>query len=333
LTPQSIVNGQLSIVAVKLLVTGGAGFIGSALVRSLLRTYPRADIVVIDNFSTGKKENLAEVVHKIEIKKVDIRNFQKIKPLFAGTDIVFHEAAIPSVPKSIDNPIPSHQSNIDGTFNVLLAAQDAGVKRVIYAASSSAYGDAAKLPKTETMAPDPKSPYAIQKLTGEYYLKCFGDIFGIQTVALRYFNVFGPRQDPDSPYSGIISVFAKAILERKAPTIFGDGLQSRDFTFVEDAVQLNLLAAKAAQIKRPLYNGGTGKRYTLNQIWKIFQELEGIKLPIKYAKPRLGDVKHSQADIRAARNDFDYKPRYSIRDGLKQTLEWYKNSIAQKSGK
>ena len=228
----------------KCVVTGGAGFIGSAIVRGLLREGAR-QVVVLDNFLTGYEENLDEVRSAIDLQRADIRNYEEIAPILKDAAVVFHEAAIPSVPRSISEPVPSHEINIDGTFNVLRAAAAGGVRRVVYAASSSAYGDTEVLPKVETMAPQPKSPYALQKLVGEYYAQIFASTFGIETVSLRYFNVFGPRQDPSSQYSGVLSVFIKAVVERRSPTIFGDGEQTRDFTYVDDVVDLNLKAARA----------------------------------------------------------------------------------------
>ncbi len=224
-------------------VTGGAGFIGSALVRGLLKQ-GASKVVVIDNLLSGKTANLKEVEDSVEFHECDIRDFDRVAAAMKGAEVVFHEAAIPSVPRSINEPVPSHDVNINGTFNVLRAAQEAGVRRVVYAASSSAYGDTPTLPKVESMLPQPKSPYAMQKLAGEYYCSVFTTCFGLETVSLRYFNVFGPRQDPGSPYSGVLSLFMKAIIERKAPTIFGDGEHSRDFTFVEDVVALNLTSCR-----------------------------------------------------------------------------------------
>ena len=286
----------------KYIVTGGAGFIGSALVRGLLRE-GASQVVVIDNLLTGHEENLDEVRACVDFHRADIRCYDEIAPLMRGADVVFHEAAIPSVPRSIKEPVPSHEVNIDGTFNVLRAAAEAGVRRVVYAASSSAYGDTAVLPKVETMLPRPKSPYAVQKLLGEYYCNVFAAVFGIETVALRYFNVFGPRQDPSSPYSGVLSVFIKAILERRAPTIFGDGEQSRDFTFVEDVVALNLKAARAPGVSGNMYNGGNGGRVTLNQAWTLLQQFEGAQIAPRYGPSRAGDVRDSQADTTAAVRD------------------------------
>jgi UDP-glucose 4-epimerase len=305
-------------------VTGGAGFIGSALVRGLLREGAER-VRVIDNLLTGREENLAEVRDRIDWHRADIRSYEEIAPLVRGASVVFHLAAIPSVPRSIREPVPSHEVNIGGTFNVLRACASGEVGRVVYAASSSAYGGSEVLPKVETMAPSPKSPYAVQKLTGEYYSSVFHMCFGLDTVALRYFNVYGPRQDPSSPYSGVISVFAKAILERVPPTIYGDGEQSRDFTFVEDVVAVTLKAAKASGVSGRVYNAGNGNRYTLNHIWNVLQRVEGITIHPKYAPAREGDVRHSQADTTAVVRDLGHRPRFSLEEGLRQTLAWYRS--------
>ena len=307
----------------KYVVTGGAGFIGSAIVRGLLREGGRR-VVVLDNFLTGSEENLDEVRSAIELERADIRRYEEIAPILKGADVVFHEAAIPSVPRSIDDPQPSHEVNIDGTFNVLRAASAGGVRRVVYAASSSAYGDTEVLPKVETMAPQPKSPYALQKLVGEYYARIFAETFGVETVSLRYFNVYGPRQDPTSQYSGVLSLFIKAIVERRSPTIFGDGEQSRDFTYVEDVVDLNLKAASAPGVSGRLYNGGNGGRITLNEAWRLLQKIEGLSIPAIYGPPRAGDVRDSQADTTAAAAGLGYAPRFSFEEGLRLTLAWYK---------
>ncbi len=304
-------------------VTGGAGFIGSAIVRGLLREGARR-VVVIDNLLTGNEGNLEEVRACVEFERADIREYEAIAPLIRGAAVVFHEAAIPSVPRSIDDPVPSHEVNIDGTFNVLRAAREGQAGRVVYAASSSAYGDTEVLPKVESMAPRPKSPYALQKLVGEYYCNVFSSVYGLETVALRYFNVYGPRQDPSSPYSGVLSLFMKSILERRSPTIFGDGEQSRDFTFVEDVAQLNLKAARAKSVSGRVYNGGNGGRITLNEAWALLQRFEGVQIPAKYGPPRPGDVRHSQADTTAAVRDLGHDPQFSFEAGMRRTLEWYR---------
>ena len=304
-------------------ITGGAGFIGSAIVRALLRGGARK-VVVIDNLLSGHEANLEEVRQSIDFQLADICNYEEIAPLIRDAEVVFHEAAIPSVPRSIDDPVPSHQVNIDGTFNVLRAAHEGKAKRLVYAASSSAYGDTLVLPKVESMTPEPKSPYALQKLVGEYYCKVFAGVYGVETVALRYFNVYGPRQDPSSPYSGVLSLFMKAVLERTTPTIFGDGEQSRDFTYVDDVAELNLKAARAPGVAGRIYNGGNGGRITLNEAWRLVQQIEGVTIAANYGPPRPGDVHDSQADITSAVADLGHAPRFSFEEGLRLTLEWYK---------
>jgi nucleoside-diphosphate-sugar epimerase len=304
-------------------ITGGAGFIGSALVRALLADGD-AQVRVIDNLLTGHEANLDEIRSRIEWDRSDIRDAAATLSAVRGADIVFHLAAIPSVPRSIQDPGPSHEVNIDGTFNVLRAAVNARVRRVVYAASSSAYGDTEVLPKVETMLPRPKSPYAVQKLMGEHYAGVFHSCFGLETVALRFFNVYGERQDPASPYSGVISVFLKALIQRSSPVIFGDGKQTRDFTYVEDVVALCSRAAIAPGVAGNVYNAGNGNRYSLNYIWELLQKIEGITLEPAYAAPRGGDVRDSQADTTAARRDLGHNPQYSIEHGLRRTLAWYR---------
>jgi len=313
----------------KYVVTGGAGFIGSTLVRSLLQLGD-GDVHVIDNLLTGYEHNLTEIGDRIKFHHVDIRNFDAVAPVAAGADTIFHLAAIPSVPRSIHEPVPSHEVNINGTFNVLRAAAQGKARRVVYAASSSAYGDTLVLPKVETMAPNPKSPYAAQKLMGEYYLSVFAGCFGLETVALRFFNVFGPRQDPNSPYSGILSIFMRCLLERETPTIFGDGEQTRDFTYVEDVAELLIKASRAdaAVCSGKVYNAGNGGRFSLNHIWDALQKIEGVGVAPAYGPPREGDVRDSQADTTAAVRDLGHAPRYSFEAGLLKTLEWYRTSAA-----
>lgn len=307
----------------KYVVTGGAGFIGSMVVRELLRQ-DATKVTVIDNLLTGHERNLNEVRDSVDFHNADIRCFEAIAPIVEGADIVFHLAAIPSVPRSITEPVPSHETNIDGTFNVLRACAERGVKRVFYAASSSAYGDTDVLPKSESMLPRPKSPYAAQKLAGEYYAAVFSSCFGLSTVSLRYFNVYGPRQDPSSPYSGVISIFMKCLLERASPTIYGDGNQTRDFTYVEDVAVLSIKAARAMHTSGEVYNGGNGNRYTLNEVWDTLQRIEGVKIPANYGPPRAGDVRDSQADTTAAVRDLGHAPRFSLEEGLRRTLDWYR---------
>lgn len=310
----------------KIVVTGGAGFIGSNLVRALLSA-GKENIIALDNLNSGKEANLKEVNDRAKLVVADIRDYDAIAPVIAGADLVVHLAALPSVPRSIIDPIPSHEVNINGTFNVYRAAKEGKVRRVVYAASSSAYGDTEVLPKVETMQTNPKSPYAAQKLMGEYYAKVFHSCFGLETVCLRFFNVFGPRQDPGSPYSGVISVFNKCLLERRSPTIHGDGEQSRDLTYVEDVTALVIKASYADKhVCGNVYNAGNGNRYTLNQTWETLQKIEGVSIPAQYGPSRAGDVKHSQADTAAAKRDLGHCPQFSFEEGLRKTLEWYRSN-------
>ena len=308
-------------------VTGGAGFIGSAIVRRLL-DQGASKILVIDNLLSGYERNLEEIRGAIDFERADVCNYDQIAPLLRGAAVVFHQAAIPSVPRSIEAPQPSHDANINGTFNVLRAAHHGGAGRVVYAASSSAYGDTAVLPKVESMQPDPKSPYALQKLVGEQYCRVFSTVYGLETVALRYFNVYGPRQDPSSQYSGVLSLFMRAVLEGTAPTIFGDGEQSRDFTYVEDVAELNLKAARASNVAGKMYNGGNGGRITLNQAWALLQQIEGVSIPPNFGPPRAGDVRDSQADTTLAVRDLGHAPRFTFEQGMRLTLEWYRTAKA-----
>jgi nucleoside-diphosphate-sugar epimerase len=306
-------------------VTGGAGFIGSALVRTLLEA--GGEVAVIDNLLSGHEKNILDVRDRIDLHTVDIRDGAAIAPVIAGADTVFHLAAIPSVPRSIDEPRPSHEVNIDGTFEVYDAAVKAKVRRLVYAASSSAYGDSETLPKIETMPAKPKSPYAVQKYVGELYASIFTSCFGLETVSLRFFNVYGPRQDPSSAYSGILSLFMKHLIARTEPTIFGDGEQSRDFTYVEDVAALCLKAANAPGVAGKMFNAGNGGRYTLNEIWSMLQKMEGVEIPAKFGPPRAGDVRHSMADTTAAKMELGHAPQFTIEAGLRKTLDWYKASL------
>jgi nucleoside-diphosphate-sugar epimerase len=308
------------------IVTGGAGFIGSALVRGLLAAGHR--VHVIDNLSSGSLDNLEEVADQITVWEYDICDYERIAPIIAGAPRVFHLAAIASVPKSIVDPAPSHNTNINGTFNVFRAAAEGKAGRVIYAASSSAYGDSEVLPKVESMTPHPKSPYALQKLAGEYYGSVFSECFGLETIALRFFNVFGPRQDPGSAYSGVLSIFMNCLLEKRAPTIFGDGEQSRDFTYVEDVVSLLRKASESEGLSGMVLNAGNGGRITLNQTWELLQKMEGVRLPAKYAPARIGDVRDSQADTTAAVRFLGHAPQFTFEAGLRETLEWYRAALA-----
>ncbi len=310
----------------KYVVTGGAGFIGSALVRGLL-ALGDGTVEVIDNLSTGREHNLEEVSSQVALHRADIRDFSAISSIIAGADTVFHIAAIPSVPKSIVDPVPSHESNIDGTFNVLRSCVEGKVRKVVYAASSSAYGDTEVLPKVETMQTNPKSPYAAQKLMGEYYCSAFSSCYGLDATSLRFFNVYGPRQDPGSPYSGVISVFMTCVLNHTSPTIHGDGEQTRDFTYIEDVVDLVIKASKAPGVAGKVFNAGNGNRYSLNQIWELVQKIEGVEIPAKYGPSRAGDVRDSQADTTAAVRELGHAPRFSIEEGLRRTLNWYRESL------
>ena len=308
------------------LVTGGAGFIGSALVRGLLDESGVKRVIVVDNLESGKQENLADIAGKIEFHETDVRDYAALEPLFDGVDVVFHLAAIASVPRSIDEPQLCHDVNVNGTFHVLRAAVRGKAKKVVYAASSAAYGNAPGLPKTEDMLPDPRSPYAVQKLIGEFYMRTFQQNFGVETTSLRYFNVFGPRQDPASPYSGVLSIFCTRILERRSPTIFGDGEQSRDFIYVDDIVALNIEAARTPSASGRTYNAGCGRRIRLNEVWDLLQQIEGVELPAEHGPDRPGDVRHSQADISRARQDLGFEPQVDFEEGLRKTLDWFRES-------
>lgn len=313
----------------KCVVTGGAGFIGSALVRSLLEQGTH-EVEIVDNLLTGHESNLAQVRKHVRFHNVDIRDEDDLRPILREADIVFHLAAIPSVPRSIHEPRLSHEVNADGTFSVMHAAARGGVRRLVYAASSSAYGDSETLPKVESMLPMPKSPYAVQKLLGEHYASVFYSCFGLETVSLRFFNVYGPRQDPSSPYSGVLSLFMKHLLARTPPTIFGDGEQSRDFTYVEDVASLCLKAAAApSSVAGKMFNAGNGGRYTLNQVWALLQQIEGVTIPPLFGPPREGDVRHSMADTTAAVRELGHAPRFTIEQGLERTLEWYRTGTIQ----
>jgi len=307
----------------KYVVTGGGGFIGSALVRALLAGND-GTVEVIDNFCTGRRENLSELASKITLHESDICDFDAIAPVIAGADTVFHIAAIPSVPRSISDPVPAHNSNINGTFNVLRASVEGKARKVVYAASSSAYGDTKVLPKVETMQPNPKSPYAAQKLLGEYYCSSFAECYGLDATSLRFFNVFGPRQDPTSPYSGVLSIFIRCLLDRTSPTIFGDGEQTRDFTYVEDVVDLAMKTATVLGVAGKMFNAGNGGRASLNEVWRSLQKIEGISIPANYGPPRAGDVRDSQADTTSAVKYLGHAPRFSLEEGLRRTLEWYR---------
>ncbi|MGE5265720.1 MAG: SDR family oxidoreductase [Acidobacteriota bacterium] len=304
------------------LVTGGAGFIGSHLAEGLLKQ--GFQVRVLDNFATGRRDNLGQVANDIELMEGDVRNLTTVRTAVRNVDVVFHEAALPSVERSVKNPLESNEVNIAGTLNVLVAARDANVGRVVYAASSAAYGNAAALPKEESMTPDPLSPYAIGKLAGEQYMKVFTQLYGLSTVSLRYFNVFGPRQDPTTQYAGVIAKFTTCALEGKPYPVYGDGEQSRDFTYVENVVLSNLLAAEAPLDHSPLLNIAYGERTTLNQILKMLNEVTNQNLPAHYGPERAGDVRHSHANLERAKKVLGYAPKVDVREGLRRTLEWYR---------
>jgi UDP-glucose 4-epimerase len=303
------------------LVTGGAGFIGSHLVEALVEQGHR--VRVLDNFSTGDRDNLGSVVDRIELLDGDITDPETVRQAMRGRELVFHQAALASVPRSVANPLATHRACVDGTLNVLLAARDAGVRRVVYAASSSAYGNSERLPKSETDPTAPLSPYAVAKLAGEQYCAAFSEVYRLETVRLRYFNVFGPRQSPESAYAAVIPLFIQALTTGKRPTIHGDGQQSRDFTFVADVVQANLRAAEAVGVSGRLYNVACGRRTTLLELIDSLNALLGTRIAPLHAAPRAGDVRHSQADIQRACNDLGYQPTTDIPTGLRRCLEWW----------
>ena len=305
------------------LVTGGAGFIGSNTVEELVRR--GESVVVLDDLSSGKEENLAEIRNKITFMKGSITDIEVVRKAMHEADYVLHLAARTSVPRSVKDPIETNRINIDGTLNVLVAARDAKVKRVVFAASSSAYGETPTLPKVETMQPQPISPYGVTKFVGELYAQTFGRCYGLENVSLRYFNIFGPKQDPSSPYSGVLAKFCTAFLEETQPVICGDGEQTRDFTYVENAVQANLLACEAPNASGKVFNVGTGGRASLNQVVKALGEISGKPLEAKYEAPREGDIRDSQADIGQAREILGYDPQVQFAEGLRKTFEWYKS--------
>ena len=308
------------------IVTGGAGFIGSNLVRQLLKEPDAGRVEVIDNCFTGHRSNLAEVAADVPYHDVDIRDFDAVARVVKSVDAVFHLAAVPSVPRSIDDPLPCHDININGTFTVLRACVAGGVGRVVYAASSSAYGNQEKSPKVETMAAAPLSPYAAQKLMGEHYVRVFKECWNLESVALRFFNVFGPRQDPSSPYSGVISVFMKYVIERRSPTMHGDGEQTRDFTYVEDVAGLVIKAARAQGVGGQVFNAGNGNSYSLNLLWNLLNKIDGAAVPANYGPPRAGDVRNSLADTTLAKAMLGHDPQFSFEEGLRRTLAWYRAS-------
>jgi nucleoside-diphosphate-sugar epimerase len=307
------------------LVTGGAGFIGSHLTEEIARRGHR--VRVADSLITGKRSNIAHIPG-VEFVEGDLADVEFAKRAAAGCDYVLHQAAIPSVPRSVKDPITSNRANVDGTLNILVAARDAGVKRLVFAASSSAYGNTETLPKHEGMPTSPLSPYALQKVVGEQYLQMFTRLYGFQTVSIRYFNVFGPRQDPSSPYSGVISVFATALLENRSPTIYGNGEQTRDFTYVANVVDGVLRACEAPRANGEVINVATGGRISLNQLFYAMRDVVGGSVEPTYAEPRQGDVRDSQADIRKAQELLGYTPTVPFEEGLERTINWYRTAGA-----
>ncbi len=305
------------------LVTGGAGFIGSNIVDELLQRGQK--VRVLDNFATGKEENLAGVAERIDLIRGDVRDVGAVNRAVAGCDFVLHQAALASVPRSIADPVSNNEVNVQGTLNILMAAQKHRVKRVVYASSSSVYGDSEELPKVETMTPNPKSPYAVAKLAAEYYCRVFAGLHGMTTVSLRYFNVFGPRQDPNSQYSAVIPLFVKALIEKRAPTINGDGEQSRDFTFIANVVAANLLACEANISGGRVYNIACGGRFTLNELYSALARQLGSKIEPVYGPPRPGDVRHSMAGIERIERDLGYQVSVSFEEGIERTVRWYQD--------
>ncbi len=307
------------------LVTGGAGFIGSHIATTLAASGAR--VRVIDDLSTGHQENLEEIRGDLDFVQASVSDETALARAMEDVELVFHEAAIPSVPRSVEKPRETHVACIDATFSLLLAARDNKVRRLVYAASSSAYGDQPTLPKTESMSPDPLSPYAVAKLVGEYYCQVFTRVYGLETVSLRYFNVFGPRQDPGSQYSGVISRFIDSLTRNQQPVIFGDGEQSRDFTYIENVVQANLLAAATTKGVGQVINIGNGKQTTLNELLSELKTLTGkTEIEVEYRPTRSGDVRHSLADTTRARELLGFEPRVDLREGLQLTIDWWKQS-------
>lgn len=309
----------------KFLVTGGAGFIGSNICRRLVAE--GCFVRVVDNLLTGKRSNLDGVIDKIEFVEGDMGDEAVARAVVRDVDVILHEGALPSVPRSVDEPELTHRHCVDATFTLLMAARDAGVKRFVYAASSSAYGDTPTLPKVETMATSPLSPYAVGKLVGEYYCSVFAKVFGLETISLRYFNVFGPYQDPTSQYAAAIPAFVTGILKDEPPTIYGDGEQSRDFTYIDNVVQANLCAARAKKTNGEVVNIACAEKITVNEIIAMINEMVGKNVVPIYAPARAGDVKHSLADITAARELIGFEPVVLFRDGLERAIAWYRDNL------
>ena len=313
----------------KYLITGVAGFIGSGLAEAL--TERGEDVRGVDNFVTGRRTNIEPFLRKMEFREADLRDAAAMRSACEGVEIIFHEGALPSVPRSVKDPATSHDANINGTFTLLEAARGAGVRRIIYAASSSAYGNQPGMPRRESMTPAPIAPYPVQKLAGELYMKSYWQVYGIETACLRYFNIFGPRQTPDSPYSGVMAKFILQMMQGERPTIFGTGEQGRDFTYIANAVSANLLAAAAPKekIAGRTFNVACGGRHTLNETYGILARLLNFSDPPQYGPPRLGDITDSEADISAAREAFGYEPLVGFEEGLERTVAWYRDEFAR----
>ena len=304
----------------KILITGGAGFIGSHIAEHYVGAGD--EVIVLDNLSTGKRKNLETFADKVEFVEGDIRDVALIRDLAKGCELIYHEAAVVSVPYSVEHPQETHDVNIQGTFNVLQAAQDQGVRRVVFASSAAIYGDDPELPKRERMVPAPISPYGIEKITGEHYCSVFNQLYGVETVSLRYFNVFGPRQDPKSPYSGVISIFVDKLLAHASPTIFGDGEQYRDFVYIANVVQANVLAGKVPEAAGKVFNVGCGHQTTVNQLLSTLVKVTGSEAKATYAESRSGDIRESVADISQARSQLDYDPKIDVEEGLRHLVDY-----------
>lgn len=314
------------------LVTGGAGFIGSHIASGLI--HQGARVRIIDDLSTGHRENVAEIGGDVDFIQASLTDQRAVSRALQDVELVFHEAAIPSVPRSVAKPTETHEASVNATFSLLLAARDQKIRRLVYAASSSAYGDQPELRKREDMRPDPLSPYAVAKLVGEYYCQVFSRVYGLETVSLRYFNVFGPRQDPASQYSGVISRFMDALLNREQPIIYGDGEQSRDFTYISNVVDANLRAAESGSAVGQVINIASGERVTINQVFEKVKKLTGrTDVRAEYASARTGDVRDSLADLTLARSLLGYSPKIGLDEGLRLTLDWWKTSRFSKAGR
>ncbi|MCW3130265.1 MAG: SDR family oxidoreductase [Methanophagales archaeon] len=310
----------------RIVITGGAGFIGSNLAMELSKE-KESEVIIVDDLSTGRVSNLEKINKNINLVRGSITDLQLLKGIFKDVDYVFHQAAIPSVPRSIKDPIASNNANVNGTLNVLVAAKDCNVKKVIYASSSSVYGDTPELPKREDMVPNPLSPYAVTKLLGEYYCKVFNEVYGLKTISLRYFNVYGPRQDPYSDYAAVIPRFINRVLENKPPVIYGDGEQTRDFTFVKDVVRANIQAMKSDA--NGVYNIASGNRISINELANVIMKLMGRNLKPIHEAPREGDIRHSLGDISSAKKTLSYEPQYSVEEGLRRTIKWFRLSLSR----